>query len=150
MKQLCSIVSVTALAGALLCAPAFATFQDTNSGSEAPAPSAEGRALADQLAAVLAASGENADAATLETALINALISAGLDADIEAEALRLVRSETAVDAFRAAAIAVLARQPRDEAGFVATDEYTGGLPPGLAQLTIPNSPPTTRGGASDY
>ncbi|WP_417492425.1 hypothetical protein [Maricaulis sp.] len=138
------------MAGALLGAPAQAWLQDTIASGEVTAPSPEARALADQLLAVLAATGADADATALEVALINALISADQNADIEAEALRLVSAETGIDAFRAAADAVLARLPDTEVGFVATAEFTGGLPAGVGELVLPGTPPETRGGGSDY
>ncbi|WP_417493209.1 hypothetical protein [Maricaulis sp.] len=150
MKKLRSLFAVTALAGVLLGAPAQAWVQDTIAGGEETAPSIEARALADQLLAVLLATGADADAATLEVALINALIAADQSSDIEAEALRLVSAETGIATFRAAADAVLARLPDTVDGFVATAEFTGGLPAGVGDLVLPGTPPETRGGGSDY
>ncbi|SDL66653.1 hypothetical protein [Maricaulis salignorans] len=150
MKQLRSVFVAAILSGAVFGAPATAIQSDATANSEAPAPSIGARALADQLLAILATFGEDADAAALETALINALVSSDQSVLVEAEALRLVIAETDTGAFRAAAESVLSRQPESEEGYVATAEYTGGLPAGVGDLVIPGSPPLARGGGSDY
>tara|TARA_R110000868_G_scaffold10153_3_gene49595 strand:- start:10998 stop:11450 length:453 start_codon:yes stop_codon:yes gene_type:complete len=150
MKQLRSVFVAAMLSGAVFGAPAHAFQSDTTANNETPAPSVGARALADQLLAILATFGEDADATTLETALINALVSSDQSVLVEAEALRLVIAETGTGVFRTAAESVLSRQPESEEGYVATAEFTGGLPTGVGDLVIPGSPPVARGGGSDY